>query len=438
VLKQLHLSVNGKQAVDKKNPLSEKLSDSMSEVIPGGVNSPFRSFAEVGGHTIFFNRAQGAWIYDADGNEYIDYLGAWGPAILGHSPIEIIRACQQALSSGPVFGTPHELELEFAKKIISAVPSLEMVRFVNSGTEAVMSAVRLARGFTGNNRIVMFAGGYHGHSDSTLASNGHRASGGIPSGSAQDTVLADFNNLESLEKCLKSNYEETAAVLIEPVPGSMGVIPPMPGFLAGVRKLCNEYGCLLIFDEVLTGFRLALGGAQEVFNITPDITCFGKALGGGMPIGAYGGKREIMQRLQPIGDVYQAGTFSGNPVTMAGGIATLDLLSNNSIYERLEARSTQLFDGLSQIISKQGLPVQLQRVGSMFTILFCEFPVRNFEDSKQIDSKQFAAFFHTLLNDGINLPPSSVDAALVSAAHTEDDIERTISVCDRALKSVFV
>jgi glutamate-1-semialdehyde 2,1-aminomutase len=416
---------------------SELQSAAIEKLIPGGVNSPFRSFCEVGGHTIFFSKAKGSRLYDIDGNEYIDYLGAWGPAILGHSPPEVIAACQKTLADGPVFGSPHELELDFAQRVISAVPSVAMIRFVNSGTEAVMSAVRLARGFTAKEIVVMFAGGYHGHSDSTLASDGHRASAGIPIGTASNTVLARFNDLASLEDCLTTHKDKTAAVLIEPVPGSMGVISPQPGFLEGVRELCDQYGCLLIFDEVLTGFRVALGGAQSLFAVTPDLSCFGKALGGGMPIGAFGGRAEIMEHLQPLGSVYQAGTFSGNPVTMAGGIEILKLLNHPEVYESLEEHSRQLFAGLQEIIDRHGWPVQLQRVGSMFAVLFSTIAVTNFEDSKQINAEQFAVFFHHLLDKGIYLPPSSVDAACISAAHTKEEVSQTIAVCNDAFKLVF-
>ncbi len=422
----------------KKTLLSEKYSAAIEKLVPGGVNSPFRSFEEVGGHTIFYSRAKGAYLYDVDGNKYIDFLGAWGPAILGHSPDKVVQACQQILEHGAVFGTPHPLELEFAEKLCRAVPSLEMVRLVNSGTEAVMSAVRLARGFTGRDLIVMVEGGYHGHSDSVLAStNGHRTSGGIPAAVAENTLLVTFNNLESLSECLTANSGRIAAVLIEPVPGSMGVIPPEPGYLEGVRRLCNDHKCLLIFDEVLTGFRVAFGGAQALYNITPDISCFGKGLGGGMPIGAFGGSRNIMEHLQPIGDVYQAGTFSGNPVTMAGGCAVLDLLADPNVYETLEKRSAQLFDGLQSEIDKQGYPVTLQRVGSMISILFVDKPVCNFADSKSIDSARFAKFFHHLLTNGIILPPSSVDAAAVSAAHSVDDISFSVRHFNEAFKHAF-
>jgi glutamate-1-semialdehyde 2,1-aminomutase len=416
---------------------SRELAEEIERLIPGGVNSPFRSFEEVGGHTIFFERGEGAYLFDIDGNRYIDFLGAWGPAILGHSPHAVVEACKKIIELGPVFGSPHTLELEFARKLNKAVPSLEMVRLVNSGTEAVMSAVRLARGFTGKDVIVMAEGGYHGHSDSVLASNGHRTSGGIPGATAGNTVLVQFNALDSLRDCLKRHADSVAAVLLEPVPGSMGVIAPAPGYLEGVRKLCDEFGCLFILDEVLTGFRLALGGAQEVYGVTADLTCYGKGLGGGMPIGAFGGSQTIMKHLQPIGDVYQAGTFSGNPVTMAGGCAMLDLLSAPGVYETLEARTSQLFSAVQADIDKHGYPVQLQRVGSMIAIVFSAAPVRNFQDSKGIDGKQFAKFFHFLLERGVYLPPSSVDAACVSAAHTAEDINEAVDVINQGLNFVF-
>lgn len=419
-------------------PLSKKYSEKLAEVIPGGVDSPFRSFKEVGGHEIFFSRAQGAKLYDVDGFEYIDFLGAWGPAILGHAPDEIISACREVLALGPVFGAPHVLELEMANLLIAAIPNIEKVRFVNSGTEAVMTAIRLARRVKDKEMIIMFEGGYHGHSDSTLASNGHRASGGITHGTASDTLLARFNDQESLASCLKAHAGKVAAVLLEPVAGSMGVIPPRAGFLEALRQLCDEHDCLLIFDEVLTGFRIAFGGAQNFYNVRADLICLGKGLGGGMPIGAVGGAAQIMDHLQPIGDVYQAGTFSGNPVTMAGGIAMLKLLANVRIYETLELRTGQLFQGLNEIIGKYSLPVQLQRVGSMFGILFSAQPVQNYQDSLSINTDHFARFFNYLLEHGVYMPPSAVDAACISAAHTVQDIEDVIMIANAALRSIFL
>lgn len=419
-------------------PNSARLSEEIRELIPGGVNSPFRSFHEVGGHTIFIERGQGSRVFDADGNEYIDYVGAWGPAILGHGHQPIADAVSEVIRNGPLFGAPHKLELELARKLIESVPSLDMVRFVNSGTEAVMSSLRLARGYTGKNLIVMFDGCYHGHSDSVLASSTHMHSSGIPAQFAQNTILVPFNDLDALDKCLDKHAGEIAAVIIEPVAGSMGVIPPEPGYLNGVRDLCTKFGALLIFDEVLTGFRVAFGGAQVLYNVEPDLTCFGKALGGGMPIGAYGGKRDIMHKLMPLGDVYQAGTFSGNPVTMAGALTMLESLSDPAVYKTLELRAQRLFAGLGQSLSKHNkIPVQLQRAGSMFAILFAPSPVKNFEQSKAIDPHLFATFFHEILAGGIMLPPTAVDAACLSAAHGEADIDRTIKVCDQAFDRMF-
>lgn len=412
---------------------SRQLSSEIAELIPGGVDSPFRSFKEVGGDTIFFERGLGSHIFDVDGNEYIDYLGAWGPMILGYCYPELIASCQQAVASGAVYGSPHQSELQLARELTAAIPSMKQVRFVNSGTEAVMSAIRLARGFTGRDLIVMCEGGYHGHSDSVLASVSHRSSAGIPSASAKNTMVVPFNDATALAKLLRVRGKRIAAVVIEPVCGSMGVVPPRDGYLQEVADLCLKHDVLLIFDEVLTGLRVARGGAQAYYGVTPDLTCLGKALGGGMPIGAYGGRKDIMQHLEPIGKVYQAGTFSGNPVTMAGGIKTLQLLSNTEIYDHLEERTAHLFEGLSNSIAKHGTAVQLQRVGSMFAILFAPHAVHNYQDSLAIDGAVFAKFFHFLLNNGIYLPPSSVDAACLSAAHTADDIERTIELCDPAL-----
>lgn len=425
------------QSQTAKTENSKTASKEIAELIPGGVNSPFRSFHEVGGHTIFLKDAHGSKVTDIDGNIYIDYLGAWGPAILGHSPPSVVKACQEAVNAGAVFGAPTLLELEMAKSVIRHFPSIDQIRFVSSGTEAVMSAIRLARGFTGRDVVVMFEGAYHGHSDSVLGSTTHQSSSGVLNGTKERTVLTPFNDLERLEATLEEHSGQTSAVIIEPVCGSMGVVLPEPGFLQGVRKLCDKHQVVLIFDEVLTGLRVAKGGAQALFGVKPDLTTFGKALGGGMPIGAYGGRRDIMDALMPIGEVYQAGTFSGNPVTMAGGIEVLRLLDDDVVYETLEARSAQLFAGVGEFVNARSLPIQLQRAGSMFSIIFCSKPVRNFADSKGIDADRFAVFFHDLLANGIYLPPSSVDAACVSAAHTERDIEETIEKVGAAFKKAF-
>lgn len=423
---------------------SALLSEEIKQYIPGGVNSPFRSFHEVGGHTIFIESGEGSRAFDVDGNQYIDYVGAWGPAILGHGYRPLAQAVSDVIEKGPMFGAPHVLELELAKKLVQSVPSIEMVRFVNSGTEAVMSSIRLARGYTGKDLVVMFEGCYHGHSDSVLASSTHKHSTGIPELSSRNTITVPFNDLDALDRCLEKNDGNVAAVIIEPVAGSMGVVPPEPGYLQGLRDLCTKYGIVLIFDEVLTGFRVAFGGAQLLYDVQPDLTCFGKALGGGMPIGAYGGSAEIMNHLMPVGKVYQAGTFSGNPVTMRGALAILDALSDPDVYRVLEDRTHQLFVGLERAIreisNKTGkdIPVKLQRVGSMFAIMFTKQQVRNFKDSLSIDAKLFAKFFHEVLDRGIMLPPTAVDAACVSAAHTAIDIEQTIEACDQALTKMFV
>lgn len=411
---------------------SRQLSEEIAEVIPGGVDSPFRAFTEVGGHTIFFNKASGSRLFDVDGNEYIDYLGAWGPAILGHCHPAVVKAAQSAIAAAAVFGAPHELELAVAKAVIRLLPSIQKVRFVNSGTEAVMSVVRLARGFKKRDLIVMFEGCYHGHSDSVLASQSHSSSSGVPNSTAQNTLLVQYNDVAALETVLKANSKKIAGVLIEPVAGSMGVIAPQPGYLEAVSRLCKEHDTLLIFDEVLTGLRVAKGGAQALYGITPDLTCLGKALGGGMPIGAYGGSREIMDHLLPLGDVYQAGTFSGNPATMAASLETLRLLDDETIYRTMDARAAQLFEGLSAAAKQAGASIQLQRVGSMFGILFAPHPVTNFKQSQSIDAHQFTKFFNHLLKNGVYLPPSSVDAACLSAVHSEKDIEETIEICARA------
>ena len=416
---------------------SARLSKEIEALIPGGVDSPFRSFKEVGGHTIFFEKAVGSRLYDVDGNEFIDYLGAWGPAILGHCVPEVVAACQQTLAAGPIFGAPHTLELELARELTEAVPSCEMVRFVNSGTEAVMSAVRLARGFTKRDLIVMFEGCYHGHSDSVLASQSHCSSEGIPEQSKQNTILVPYNDAAALKRCLDLHKGKIAAVLIEPVAGSMGVVPTKDGYLKEVESLCQKENVVLIFDEVLTGCRVARGGAQELYDIKPDLTCFGKALGGGMAIGAFGGRREIMEELEPIGKVYQAGTFSGNPLTMSGGIATLKLLKQKSVFERMERSGSLLFSGLQQFIDEKQLPIHLQRVGSMFAIIFSPQSVTNFKESLKIDASAFARFYHELLKRGIYLPPSSVDAAAISAAHSDEDIQATIQACHEALSITF-
>lgn len=424
-------------------PKSESLTPRIKSVIPGGVNSPFRSFHEVGGNAIFLESGKGSRVKDIDGNEYIDYVGSWGPAILGHAPEVVIEQVKKTLDKGFLFGAPHILEIELAEKIIDALPSIDNVRFVNSGTEAVMSSIRLARGYTGKDKVITFEGCYHGHSDPTLATNKKVHSSGIPSNQNKNTIEAKFNDLTSVNDCLEKNQGEVAAVILEPVTGSMGVIEPEPGFLAGLKSLCTKYDALLIFDEVLTGFRLAYGGAQRLYDIEPDLSCFGKLLGGGMPIGAYGGKAEIMQHLMPIGKVYQAGTFSGNPLTMAGGVAILKELESGNHYEILESRSQLMFDGLKDKIEglerkhNKKADVQLQRVGSMFSILFAPKEVKDFKTSQAIDEEKFAIFFHSALNKGVYLPPTAQDAACVSVKHSESDIEETVEVFAESIEKAL-
>ncbi|MCA0313929.1 MAG: glutamate-1-semialdehyde 2,1-aminomutase [Candidatus Melainabacteria bacterium] len=413
------------------------LAAQIKEVIPGGVDSPFRAFHEVGGEAIFFEKALGAKLFDLDGNQYIDYLGAWGPAILGHAHPQVVESVKATIDNGAVFGAPHRLELKLASLIIETIPSVESIRFVNSGTEAVMSAIRLARGFTGREKIVMFEGGYHGHSDSVLASTGHCSSSGLVSAASNSTLMVPYNNLAALEELFTSRPKTIAAVLVEPVCGSMGLVKAQPGFLAGLSQLCRKYGALLIFDEVITGFRVALGGAQALYDIEPDLTCFGKALGGGMPIGAYGGRREIMQKLMPLGDVYQAGTFSGNPATMAGGITTIEVLKESNPFPHMEEMAKILFQGLETLKQKKGYPISPEREGSMFGFNFSERPVQDFADAKKINTKAYAAFFHHLLDQGVYLPPSAHDAAVLSAAHCLADIEETLDKVEAALEFAF-
>ncbi len=418
-------------------PQSALLSAAISELIPGGVDSPFRSFKEVGGHTIFFRSAKGSKLYDVDGNVFLDFLGAWGPAILGYGHPVVVAACQKAIADGPVFGAPHEYELGLARLVREAFASIEMVRFVNSGTEAVMSAVRLARGYTGRDLVVMFEGCYHGHCDSVLASRQHSSSAGIPEACSNKTLLVPYNDIAALRDCLRQNQDQIAAVLIEPVAGSMSVIAPVDGYLHAVRQECTDSGALLIFDEVLTGLRVSRGGAQELYGVKPDLTCLGKALGGGMPIGAYGGRKEIMLHLEPVGKVYQAGTFSGNPLTMSGGIETLRILADPAIYDKMERASGMLFAGLAPEIEKCNWPVQLQRVGSMFAVVFAPERVTNFRDSLKIDAAAFGLFYHELLRQGVYLAPSAVDACAISAAHSDQDIEQGIDAMLAAFRLVF-
>ncbi|WP_237227891.1 glutamate-1-semialdehyde 2,1-aminomutase [Rubinisphaera sp. JC750] len=410
------------------------------KVIPGGVNSPARAFGGVGGDPVVMERGQGPYLFDIDGNRYIDYIGSWGPHILGHQHPRVLAAIQEELSKGTSFGAPTALETEMAELVCECVPSIEKVRMVNSGTEATMSSIRVARGYTGRNKIIKFAGCYHGHVDSLLVQAGSGAlthgvpsSPGVPEGCTQDTISLEYNDVGQLQETFAKQGSEIACVILEPVVGNMGTVIPDQEFLQACRDLCTEHGAVLIFDEVMTGFRLALGGAQERFGITPDMTALGKIIGAGMPVGAYGGKAEIMGVVSPEGPVYQAGTLSGNPVAMASGLAALRQLRDEPPYERLEEMGQRLAAGLGQAAEKAGIPHQVAQVGSMLTLFFNDQPVRNFSVSSKNNTELFAKFFHGMLDEGMYLPCSQYEAWFVSAAHTDDDIDRTIQAADRVL-----
>ena len=420
-----------------KHVISDKFHQLTNKLIPGGVNSPFRSFHEVGGKAIFMKSGLGAIIKDVDDNEYIDYVGAWGPLILGHRPQTIIMALNDITDKVMVTGAPHELEYELAFQLNKLMPSLEKIRFVNSGTESCMSAIRLARGYTKRDYVMMFEGGYHGHLDITLVSENHQSSTGIPDNVKVNTVMAKYNDIDSVELLFKKHANKIACVIIEPVAGSMSVIEANHEFLHKLRQICTQQKAILIFDEVLTGFRVALGGSQSLSGVKPDLTCLGKILGGGMPIGAYGGKAQIMDNLMPLGLVYQAGTFSGNPLSMACGKAVLNALSEDGVYEYLEDMTHIFASNLTQFCQSKNYPVHIQRVGSMFSIIFSANPVLNYADSLMIDTTKFAQFFHYLLDRGIYLPPSAVDAACISKAHKLEHIEKTLEVCYKALSNIY-
>lgn len=419
---------------------SEELFKEAQRYLPGGVNSPVRSFKAVGGTPPFIVKGQASRIFDADGNEYIDYVCSWGPLILGHSHPQVVDALKQAIENGSTFGASTESEITLAKMISAAMPSIEMIRFVSSGTEATMSALRLARAFTGRDKIVKFAGGYHGHSDgllvkggSGLATLGVPDSAGIPVSYTRNTLVAPYNNTEPVERLFRKYPEEIAAVIVEPVAANMGVVLPQPGFLDSLRQLTNDYGALLIFDEVITGFRVAYGGAQSIYGVTPDLTCLGKIIGGGLPVGAYGGRREIMEMIAPAGPVYQAGTLSGNPLAMAAGIETLKILSQPGTYERLETASNHLEKGIAKATSSLNIKLNISRFSSLLTIFFTDNPVLDYESASRADTALFSRFFHQLLTHGIYWPPSQFEASFVSLAHSDDDIRYTIKAIDEAL-----
>ena len=421
---------------------SARLFEEAKRFIPGGVNSPVRAFKAVGGTPPFIERAKGSRVWDVDGNEYIDFVASWGPMILGHAHPQVIEAVKEAAERGTSYGAPTALEVEMARMICSALPSMEMVRMVNSGTEAVMSAIRLARAFTGRDKVVKFAGCYHGHADGLLVRAGSGAttlgvpdSPGVPEGYASLTLIAPYNDLEALRALMKEHRGEVACVVVEPVAGNMGVVPPEEGFLEGLRKICDEEGCLLIFDEVITGFRVGWSGAQGLYGVRPDLTCLGKIIGGGFPVGAFGGRREVMERLAPVGDVYQAGTLSGNPLAMAAGLKTLQILKENDPYGRLEEMSSYLCEEASKIARSLGLDLFFSRVGSMFTFFFTRGPVRDYESARRSDTAAYSRYFWTLLREGIYVAPSQFEAAFLSTAHTEEDLERTLSALEKAFRA---
>ncbi len=413
--------------------------------IPGGVNSPVRAFRGVGGEPVFLSRAQGAYVYDSNDKRYIDYVGSWGPMILGHAHPEVIKAVQERAALGLSFGAPTEIETVVARKICALMPSIELVRMVSSGTEATMSAIRLARGFTGRDKIVKFEGCYHGHSDSLLVKAGSGAltlgvptSPGVPAAMAAHTITLNYNDSAQVEQVFNDIGNQIACIIVEPVAGNMNCVPPAPGFLQTLRKVCDRSGAVLIFDEVMTGFRVALGGAQALYGVTPDLTTLGKIVGGGMPVGAFGGKRAIMEKLAPLGPVYQAGTLSGNPVAMAAGLTTLELISAQpDFYAQLTARTTSLLNGLRQAAEKAGVAFTTTQVGGMFGLYFNSEPtISSYAQVMRSDTERFKRFFHGMLNEGVYLAPSAYEAGFVSAAHSSADIDTTVAAAQRVMAAL--
>ena len=422
---------------------SERLYSEAEKVIPGGVNSPARSWGGVGGTPIYFEKAAGSHVWDVDGNKYVDYVGSWGPMVLGHAHPDVLGAIKRVVDSGTSFGAPTESETKIAKIIVDAFTSIDKVRFVNSGTEATMSALRLARAFTNRSKIVKFQGGYHGHTDALLVAAGSGAlahgvpdSAGVTDSFASDTLLAQFNNVESVQNHFDSYPDDIACLIVEPVAGNMGVVPPADGFLGELRKITERNGALLIFDEVITGFRVAYGGAQERFGIDADITCLGKIIGGGMPVGAYGASSEIMNTVAPLGPMYQAGTLSGNPVAVAAGITTLELLQNSAVYDTLEEKGSLLSSGMQSVFDDAGVALTVNRVGSLMTMFFNSGTVDDWESVSSSDRDMFSKFFHAMLDEGIYLPPSPFEAMFLSTAHSSEDIEHTIDAARKVIRRI--
>ncbi|BCD96408.1 glutamate-1-semialdehyde 2,1-aminomutase [Marinagarivorans cellulosilyticus] len=420
------------------------LFDQAKTVIPGGVNSPVRAFKAVGGEPIFIERAEGAYLFDSNGKRYIDYVLSWGPMIAGHNHPDVLNAVIEKAQLGLSFGAPTEIETTLAKEVIKLVPSLEKVRFVSSGTEATMSAIRLARGYTGRDKIVKFEGCYHGHSDSLLVKAGSGAltfgvpsSPGVPASIADHTITLSYNNADQVREAFKEAGEQIACIIVEPVAGNMNCIPPEPGFLETLREVCDEYGTVLIFDEVMTGFRFGTGGVQGFTGITPDLTCLGKVIGGGMPVGAFGGKTEIMDYIAPVGPVYQAGTLSGNPVSMAAGLAMMKLVQADGFYESLFAKTEKIAQGIQAVANEAGIPFTVNHTGSMWGGFFTEEPkVSNYQQVMACNNEQFNAFFHGMLEGGVNLAPASYEAAFMSTAHSDADIEETLDIARKVFKTL--
>jgi glutamate-1-semialdehyde 2,1-aminomutase len=422
---------------------SEQAWQAAQAVLPGGVDSPVRAYRAVGGTPPFIARGAGAHIFDLDGNDYVDYVCSWGPLIAGHAHPSVVARLRVAIEDGTSYGAPTEAETELAKLVAEMVQSIDLVRFVNSGTEATMSAIRLARGATGRNRIVKFTGGYHGHADALLVSAGSGVltlgipgSPGVTAATASETVSLPYNSLEAVQAAFESIGEEIAAVIAEPVAGNMGVISPADGFLQGLREITQQYGALLIFDEVITGFRVAPGGAQELYGVTPDLTCLGKIIGGGLPVGAFGGRRSLMERLAPLGPVYQAGTLAGNPLAMQAGIATLELLRYGTAYETLDARGAQLEAGMQAAAASAGLPLTVNRVGSMLTGFFVDGPVTDYASATSADTERYARYHGEMLRRGVYLAPSQFESAFVSLAHTNADLEKTATAAAQAMQAI--
>jgi glutamate-1-semialdehyde 2,1-aminomutase len=417
---------------------SQRIFKAALKLMPGGVNSPVRAWQAVGGSPRVIIRGERARVYDADGNSYLDFVGSWGPLILGHSPPTVVDAVQAAVTRGASFGAPTPGEVDLAQILVDAVDSLEQVRLVSSGTEACMSALRLARGVTGRPKVIKFDGCYHGHGDSFLVAAGSgvltqaiAGSPGVPQEIAALTLSLPYNDLETVRQAVRQHPGEIAAIIVEPVAGNMGVVPPMPGFLEGLRQICDQEGCLLIFDEVITGFRVAWGGAQSLYGVKPDLTCLGKIIGGGLPVGAYGGRRDLMSQMAPTGPIYQAGTLSGNPVAVAAGLATLEVLKLPGLYEFLEESGAQLCQDLAQAAARHRVPLTLNRVGSMFTLFFTSGPVTYLEQAKKSDLERFRQFFQGMLEAGVYLPPSQFEALFLSLAHRSDDLDYTVAAAEK-------